>query len=105
MATPANPTTYYMPSVNSQEAPRFREDTLGFDLFFDDVDEHTTRAGINQQETIKWAIRYAGLEGEAWKYIECQIGNNAAAATFQVFCDQVRQCYPTLSHWGQSPVS
>jgi hypothetical protein len=86
-----------MPSVNSREAPRFREDASGFELFFDDVSEHATRAGISEQEAIKWAIRYAGLEGEAWKYVECQIGNNATTAAFQTFRDQVRQCYPTLS--------
>jgi hypothetical protein len=93
----ANPTTYHMPSVNSREAPRFREDASGFELFFDDVNEHATRAGISEQEAIKWALRYAGIEGEAWKYVECQTGNNAAAAQFQVFRDEVRHCYPNLS--------
>ena len=89
--------TYHMPSVHSREAPRFWEDASGFELFFNDVAEHAARAKISDVEAIKWALRYAGLEGEAWKYVHCQTGDRAATATLVGFRDEVRKCYPALS--------
>ena len=92
-------TTFNMPLSNSRDAPRFSPDPSGFDSFFKDVSELATQAALNNADTIKWARRYAGSEGESWEHVTCLAAARQAQnpATFAQFKDEVRQIYPALS--------
>jgi len=85
-----------MPMAHSRKAPRFASDPSGFDEFFEDVKELACRAAIDDTGAIKWALRYAGLDGETWRYVPCMIGKDAKP-TLDQFTDDVRKCYPHLS--------
>jgi hypothetical protein len=94
--SPSLPMADPMPLPHSAKAPRFSSTPTGFDEFFEDVVELARRAGLGDADTIKWALRYAGTEGDAWRYVPCMTVTNAAP-TFAVFLAAVRQCYPHLT--------
>jgi hypothetical protein len=83
--------------VNSRDTPRFSSDPSGFSTFFEDVEELAHRASLNAAETIRWAIRYAGAESEAWRHVACIAPNHKPAATFEDFKSEVLNCYPHLN--------
>ena len=88
---------FNMPMTNSRDAPRFSPGASGFDSFFDDVTELATRANLSAADTIKWAIRYAGLEADSWRCVPCFAEGCETPATFAEFREEVLQCYPDLS--------
>ena len=83
--------------ANSREAPRFSDDPIGFDDFFNDVKELAQRAGLDEVNKIKWAMRYAGPESASWRYVACQADDKKAGATFDQFVVEVTALYPTLN--------
>jgi len=52
--------------ATERNAPRFLSHPSDFNVFFEDVNELGKRAKLDNAAKIKWAIRYAGPEGEAW---------------------------------------
>ena len=76
--------------ARSRNAPQFSSDPSGFDAFFQDVEELATRANISEAQKIKWAIRYAGSEADAWKYVPCMV-DLAGAPTFEQFRSDVEE--------------
>ena len=86
-----------MPMAHSRKAPRFSSDPSGFDEFFDDVTELASRANLSAADTIKWARRYTGIEGDAWQYVPCLTSPANPNPTFAQFQSDVRDCYPHLS--------
>lgn len=93
MATP----NFNMPMPGSREAPRFTEDPIGFDDFFNDVRELAVRANLSEVDKIKWAMRYAGSESASWRYVACQAEAVRAEAKFDDFVIQVTALYPNLN--------
>ena len=85
--------------ATERNAPRFSQDPAGFDDFFGDVTELARRAGLSNSDTIKWAIRYAGSEGESWKHVPCYVNApaNGPGPTLAEFKEGVLKIYPQLS--------
>ena len=88
---------FYMPLANSREAPKFTADASGFDAFFEDVEELATRAGLSPADTIKWMIRYASPESDAWKHVPCLSPDAPDPPTAAEFKADVLSFYPHLS--------
>ena len=88
--------TFTMPLAHGSKAPKFSTDPLGFDHFFADVDALAKKANLTTEETIAWAIRYAGAAGTAWQCIPCMLDSNNKP-TFDVFREGVRACYMHLT--------
>ena len=86
-----------MPMSNSRDAPRFSSDPNAFEYFFEDVKELVTRAGLQDADAIKWALRYASSESESWRHIACLAPGVDPAPTFDEFKEEVRKVYPHLS--------
>ena len=96
MAAPIEP----MPLPHSRKAPRFSTTPYGFDNFFSDLEALIARAQIaTDKAKIEWALRYAEEEGDPWNYVPCMITAKATGtnATWNVFKDEVRLCYPHLT--------
>ena len=81
------------PLTHSRGAPHFANDAIGFDTFFDDVDELGRRASASENDRMLWACRYAGAESELWCLVAAL---SDPVGTFQQFRAQVRAYYPHL---------
>jgi len=87
---------FFMPMSNNPDAPRFSSRYPGFDIFFEEVDELGTRAGLSVNEKVKFAIRYAGQSGTVWRYLP-SVTSPPAKLTFDAFKAEVLELYPLLS--------
>jgi len=85
-----------MPMAHDRKAPRFSSDPACFEDFFSDVKELAKRAALGDEDTIKWARRYAGIEGNSWRFVPCMVTPNAKP-TIDEFMEDVRKCYPHLN--------
>ena len=88
--------TALMPMPTSRDAPHFVADVIGFEAFFDDVNELGNRATLTDKDKIRWACRYASSESEAWLRVPCMTAANANP-TFATFRGEVLKIYPQLA--------
>jgi len=106
------PKIIHMPMASDNNAPRFYGDATGFKSFFEDVETLAKRAGLSDIETIRWAICYAGREGEFWEHVPCYANYQPAPQpapvnqpapvepTLEEFREEVLKSYPHLdSDW------
>ena len=95
-SSPASAVTYLVPMPRSRDAPQFSSDASGFNIFFEDVEELATRAGLSESQKIKWVIRYTGSESDAWRFLPC-MSDPTKPPTFEQFRTDVVKCYPNIS--------
>ena len=92
----ANRREFVMPMAGTREAPVFKPDAMGFNTFFEDVQELAERAGLTEAKKIKWATRYASEHASAWEYVDC-MKDPDHPPTFETFVKEVLLCYPHIN--------
>jgi hypothetical protein len=83
-----------MPSRGARGAPEFDGKSSNLKRFFEDVEVHSTRSGLNDQEKINWCLSYVNpTDEETWELLP-----GRKAHIYADFKKEVFALYPNLDN-------